>query len=46
MVYICYKKTKCKECPHYRYDEDYQGYSCWAQHDLEQQNKKHNQEVK
>ena len=37
MAYIC-KKYKdagtCKNCPHYRYDEDKGTMSCWASSDL------------
>ena len=34
MAYICEKpKGSCKDCPHYRYDEDYGGMACWAAQD-------------
>ena len=39
MAYFCYKPAgSCKTCPHYRWDEDYQGMSCWAQIDKEANN--------
>lgn len=34
MAYICNKpKDSCKTCNHFRWDEDYQGYACWAEVD-------------
>lgn len=34
MAYICEKpKGSCQTCPHYRYDEDYQGKVCFAAED-------------
>lgn len=34
MAYICTKpRNYCDECPHYRYDDDYEAMSCFAASD-------------
>lgn len=33
MAYICTKNIKCANCPHYRYDPEYDGFACFAQQD-------------
>ena len=34
MAYICTRpKNSCVTCSHYRFDEDYDGYACFAQED-------------
>lgn len=39
MAYICTKpRNYCKECPHYRYDDDYDAMSCFATLDEKTQN--------
>ena len=30
MAYICEKKISCSSCKHYRYDEEYDGFACFA----------------
>ena len=39
MAYICRTPGKCKNCSHYRYDDDYGAKCCWAQWD-----EKHNKQ--
>ena len=31
MAYICKESKPCKQCKHYRFDEDYGGMACFAQ---------------
>lgn len=33
MAYICNKKIKCKECRHYKFDEDYNEMACFVEQD-------------
>lgn len=36
MAYICEKykdHNSCKQCPHYRFDEEYGRMACWAAED-------------
>lgn len=37
MVHICQTPGKCKQCPHYRFDEDYGDMACFAKVDLEKE---------
>lgn len=33
MAYICDKNIKCNQCKHYRFDEDYGEFACFAKQD-------------
>lgn len=30
MAYICEKNIRCSQCKHYRFDEDYGAWACFA----------------
>lgn len=40
MAYICYKKCGCKNCKHYRYDEEENRMCCWVKQDEAEEIKK------